>query len=75
MKGRCAAGKTKRQGCTVYATKAKIARTAAKAGQIAITRPKKVHGHRLPSGRYRAVVTPADAAGHTGASRTVKFVL
>jgi hypothetical protein len=73
--GLCTTGKTKRKLCTKYSTKAKIARTAAKAGQIAITRPKKVHGHRLPRGRYRAVVTPADAAGHAGTSRTVNFVL
>jgi hypothetical protein len=42
---------------------------------MAITRPKKVRGHRLPRGRYRAVVTPADPAGHAGTSKTVAFVL
>jgi hypothetical protein len=74
-KGRCVAGKKTRQGCTKYSTKAKIVRTAAKAGHIAIPRPKKVHGHRLPRGRYRAVVTPADALGHAGKSRTLEIVL
>jgi hypothetical protein len=42
---------------------------------MAITLPRRVHGHRLLPGRYRAVVTPADAAGHAGTSQTVEFVL
>jgi hypothetical protein len=50
-------------------------RTAAKAGRIAIRQPKRVHGHRLPRGRYRALVTPADAAGHAGRSRTLRLVV
>jgi hypothetical protein len=74
-KGLCVAGRTKRRGCTKYSTSAKIVRTAAKAGRIAIAQPKRVHGHRLPRGRYRAVVTPADALGNAGKSRTVKFAL
>jgi poly(hydroxyalkanoate) depolymerase family esterase len=75
-KGRCATGKKNpRQGCTKYSTRAKIVRTVAKAGRIAIAQPKKAHGSRLPRGRYRAVVTPADAAGHTGKSRTLQFLL
>lgn len=73
--GLCVAGKKKRHGCTKYSTSAKIVRKAAKAGRIAIALPKKVHGHRRPSGRYRAVVTPADTAGHTGTSKTLAFVL
>ena len=73
--GHCVTGKQKRRGCTKYSTSAKIVRTAAKAGRIAITRPKKVHGHRVPRGRYRAVVTPADTAGHAGTSKTLAFVL
>ncbi|MCW3017649.1 MAG: hypothetical protein JWO02_4741 [Solirubrobacterales bacterium] len=73
--GRCVAGKRKGHGCTSYETRAKIVRTVAKVGQIAITQPKKVHGHRLPRGRYRAVVTPADAAGHDGTSQTLELVL
>jgi hypothetical protein len=74
-KGLCLAGTKKRRRCTKYSTSAKIVRTAAKAGRIAITRPKKVHGHRVPRGRYRAVVTPADTAGHAGTSKTLAFVL
>jgi hypothetical protein len=75
-KGRCATGKKNpRQGCTKYSTRAKIVRTVANAGRIAIPRPKKAHGSRLPRGHYRAVVTPADAAGHTGKSRTLAFLL
>jgi hypothetical protein len=73
--GLCAAGKSTRRGCTKYSTKAKVVRTAAKAGRIAITEPKTVHGHRLPRGRYRAVVTPADTAGRAGKSQTVRLVL
>jgi poly(hydroxyalkanoate) depolymerase family esterase len=73
-KGLCVAGKKKRRGCTKYSTRVKIVRTAAKAGRMAIAQPKKVHGHRLARGRYRAVVTPADTAGHTGKSRSLAFV-
>jgi hypothetical protein len=50
-------------------------RTVTKAGQVAITEPKQVDGHRLSPGRYRVVVTPADAAGHTGKSQTLQFVV
>jgi poly(hydroxyalkanoate) depolymerase family esterase len=53
-----------------YSTKVRIVRTAAKAGRISIALPKRVHGRRLPHGRYRAMVTPANAAGRTGTSRT-----
>jgi poly(hydroxyalkanoate) depolymerase family esterase len=60
---------------TRYSTTAKIVRRAAKAGRMAITQPRKVDGHRLPRGRYRAVVTPADTAGHEGRSRSVGLVL
>jgi hypothetical protein len=73
-KGLCAARK-KRHGCTKYSTRAKIVRRAAKAGRIAIRQPRKVHGHRLPRGRYRAVVTPADSSGHAGRSRTLRLVV
>jgi hypothetical protein len=73
--GRCVTGKTKRHGCTRYSTRVRIVRTVAKAGRIAITQPKRVRGHKLPTGRYRAVVTPANPAGHTGRSRTVALVM
>jgi poly(hydroxyalkanoate) depolymerase family esterase len=73
--GRCVTGKHKTHKCTKYSTKAKIVHTATKAGRIAITLPKKIHGHRLTHGRYHAVVTPGDTAGHTGKSRTVSVVL
>jgi poly(hydroxyalkanoate) depolymerase family esterase len=72
---RCVTGKQKRRGCTKYPTRAKIVRTVAKAGRIAITLPKKVRGHRLPSGRYRAVVTPTDPAGHPGRSQTLALAI
>jgi poly(hydroxyalkanoate) depolymerase family esterase len=74
-RGRCVTGKQKRRGCTKYPTRAKIVRTAANAGRIAITLPKKVRGHRLPRGRYRAVVTPADPAGHSGRSKTLAVAI
>jgi poly(hydroxyalkanoate) depolymerase family esterase len=73
--GRCVAGKRTRAACTTYSTRAKIVRTAAKAGRIAIAQPKTIHGSRLARGRWRAVVTPADAAGHAGKARTLEFVL
>jgi poly(hydroxyalkanoate) depolymerase family esterase len=74
-KGLCVAGRKRPGACTKYSTRAKIVRTAAKAGRIAIPQPRKVRGHRLPRGRYRAVVTPADDAGHAGTSQTVALVL
>jgi hypothetical protein len=73
--GRCVTGKRKRRRCTKYSTRAKIVRTVANAGRIAITLPKKVRGHRLPPARYRAVVTPADPAGHPGRSQTLAFAI
>jgi poly(hydroxyalkanoate) depolymerase family esterase len=69
--GRCVAGKHKGRACTTYVTRAKIVRKVAKAGLIAIKVPKKVHGHRLPRGRYRAVVTPRDSAGHRARSHAL----
>ena len=47
----------------------------AKAGRITIAVPKRVHGHRLPRGHYRAMVTPADPAGRAGNSRTLAVVM
>ncbi len=73
--GRCVTGKQKRRGCTKYPTKATITRTVTHATRVAITRPKKVHGHRLPRGRYRALVTPADPAGHPGRSQTLALAI
>jgi poly(hydroxyalkanoate) depolymerase family esterase len=73
--GRCVTGKHKRRGCMKYSTRAKIVRTVANAGRVAITLPKKVRGHRLPAGRYRAVVTPADPAGHPGRSQTLALAI
>jgi hypothetical protein len=72
---RCVTGKRKRRGCTKYSTRAKIVRTVATAGRIAITLPKKVRGHRLPPGRYRAAVTPTDPAGHPGRSQTLGLAI
>jgi hypothetical protein len=74
-KGHCVSGKSKSRGCTKYSTRVKIVRRVAKAGRIAIAQPKKAHGSRLARGRYRAVVTPADAAGHAGKSQTLRLVL
>ena len=74
-KGRCVTGKRKRRGCTKYPTRAKIVRTVANARRIAIKLPKKFRGHRLPPGRYRAVVTPADPAGHPGRSQTLALAI
>jgi poly(hydroxyalkanoate) depolymerase family esterase len=73
--GRCVTGKQARRGCTKYSTRAKIVRTVPNAGRISITLPKKVRGHRLPRGHYRAVVTPADPAGHPGTSRTLALAI
>jgi poly(hydroxyalkanoate) depolymerase family esterase len=73
--GRCVTGSRKRHACTKYSTKAKIVRTVASPGPVAITLPKKVGGHRLAPGRYRAVVTPADAAGHSGKSQTLALTI
>jgi poly(hydroxyalkanoate) depolymerase family esterase len=73
--GRCVAGKHSRRRCTKYPTRAKIERTVAKAGRVAIKLPRRVRGHRLSRGRYRAVVTPADAAGHLGRSRKLALVM
>jgi poly(hydroxyalkanoate) depolymerase family esterase len=73
--GHCVAGKRKRSTCTRYSTRAKTVRTVAKAGRVAIRLPRNARGHRLPRGHYRAVLTPADSAGHAGMSRTLAFVM
>ena len=72
--GRCSTGKHRR-GCTKYSTRVRIVRRVAHAGRIAIKRPRKVRGRRLPRGHYRAVVTPADPAGNRGRSRTLALVV
>jgi poly(hydroxyalkanoate) depolymerase family esterase len=68
---RCATGAHKGRRCTRYSTKLTIVRRVAKAGRVSIALPK----HRLARGRYRAKVTPADSAGHTGRSRTLALVM
>jgi poly(hydroxyalkanoate) depolymerase family esterase len=60
------AGHTK----TRYSTRAKIVRKVAKAGLVAVNQPR-----RVPRGRYRVTVTPADTAGHKGTSRSLALVL
>jgi hypothetical protein len=73
--GRCTAGSGKGRPCTRYSTKVRIVRAVAKARRVAIPVPRRVRGHRLPYGRYRAMVTPANAAGRTGSSRTLGLVI
>ena len=73
--GRCTTAAHKHHACTRYSTKATVERTASKAGRITIAVPKRAHGRRLPHGRYRAIVTSADAAGRTGNSRTMAVVM
>jgi poly(hydroxyalkanoate) depolymerase family esterase len=73
--GLCAIGKQKRRACRTYPTMANIVRSVATAGRMVIALPTRVHGRRLPPGRYRAVVTPADTAGHAGKSQTLEFVM
>ena len=53
----------KRRACTRYSTK--VGSRAPWPTPVASPSPcpSSVHGHRLPRGRYRAMVTPADAAG------------
>jgi hypothetical protein len=71
----CPKAGSKSRGCTRYSTAATISRRVAKAGRIAIAMPTRIHGHRLPRGRYHATVTPADPAGRTGTSRTLVVVM
>jgi poly(hydroxyalkanoate) depolymerase family esterase len=66
----CVPGKRTRGACSRYKTRAKIVRGVARAGVVAIRLPTKV-----PAGRYRLKVTPADNAGHTGISRTLALAM
>jgi poly(hydroxyalkanoate) depolymerase family esterase len=75
LAGRCETSAGKHRACTRYSTRATVARTTAKGGRITIAVPKHAHGRRLPRGRYRALVTAADHAGHTGNSRTLAVVM
>jgi hypothetical protein len=40
--------------------------TAQAASRLSVPLPTKVHGHKLPTGNYRIVIVPADAAGDRG---------
>jgi dienelactone hydrolase len=60
---------------TKYSTVAKVVRVAVRAGRMSITQPRSAHRRRLTRGRYHVVVTPADAAGRAGTSRTVALVV
>jgi hypothetical protein len=73
--GRCETAAHKHRACTRYSTKVTVARTVSKASHITIAVPKRAHGRRLAHGRYRALVTSADAAGRTGNSRTLAVVM
>jgi hypothetical protein len=64
----CKAGAKKGKKCTVM-TKIATVNVAGVGGSRTVALPKR----KLAAGDYRAVVTPIDAAGNRGASKTVAF--
>jgi hypothetical protein len=74
--GRCVTPKLKHKpSCNVYSTVATISKTVAQAGTVSVQLPTKVHGHALPAGHYRLLVTPTGSAGRKGAARAIELVL
>jgi hypothetical protein len=66
---RCVAGKARGRRCTIYRTVKTIVRRGLPAGAGKLTIPTR----GLKAGRYRAIVTPSDAAGRKGAARRLAF--
>ncbi len=76
VKTHCVAGRKRHaKACTAYKTVETMSAKHLKPGTHSLTLLIKVHGHVLPAGTYRAVVTPYDAGGHAGTSRTLKLVI
>ena len=68
----CKTGRKKGKRCTI--AKTVLTKTLpASAGSAKLAVALKAGGKALPTGSYRAVVTPVDAAGNRGAARTVTF--
>lgn len=75
-RGRCVRSKRKHaHACNVSTTEYTIVRTGLNGGRITIPLSTRVHGHLLPAGHYRLLVTPVSATGRHGSSRTLDLVL
>jgi photosystem II stability/assembly factor-like uncharacterized protein len=73
--GRCVSGKRKhKKACTTYKTVLTFGQTSS-GGPVSVPLPAKLHGHSLPAGRYRVIVTPFAAGGQAGTAQTLNLVL
>lgn len=70
--GRCSAKARKGARCTIVRT-VLTRRVAAGAGAGSVKIALKAGGARLKAGRYRARITPIDAAGNRGAAKVLPF--
>jgi hypothetical protein len=74
--GHCVTPKLKhRRRCSLYSPVYTIHRTVIRAGRIAVFLPTRVHGHALPAGDYRLIVTPATVGGVHGSPRSLDLRL
>lgn len=70
--GRCRAGARKGSRCTIARTV--LTKTVAvSAGGATVKVALKTRGRKLKAGRYRARLTPVDAAGNRGTAKTIAF--
>jgi hypothetical protein len=76
VKTHCVAGRKRHaKSCTAYKTVETVSAKNLKAGAHSVTLLIKIHGHALPAGRYRAVLTPYDSSGHAGTPKTLALVI
>jgi hypothetical protein len=77
VKGRCAKASRRnrhRRACTRFVGWGRALRTATEAqGTARVTFSGKLHGHRLPLGRWRALIVAIDAAGNRSLPRRLRF--
>jgi hypothetical protein len=76
VRHRCVSGKKKHaRACTFYKTEHTVTRRGLKGGKVTVVLSTKVHGHKLPPGRYRVLVTPVSVTGKRGAPRSIGLIL
>jgi hypothetical protein len=73
---RCVAGRRKHhRRCTFYKSVYRAREAVTASGTVSVRLPTRVHGHRLPRGRYRLLLIPVSANGHLGKPQTLELAL
>jgi hypothetical protein len=71
---RCLAGRKRHtKACTTWSTVGRVSRSGLRAGATTIVIGHKLGGRTLKKGSYRARLTPRDAAGNLGPTKTIAF--